>query len=63
MSEFSGTPVNIQYEYTDDMLGSFTGGTIVSGQTAPHPIMSDYDYTPYIQLNAITLGGFDGLNG
>jgi len=44
------------------MLGSFSGGTAPSGATAPHPIFTDANGVPYAQLNAITLGGFNGLN-
>ena len=55
--------VNPQYAYTADILGSFSGGTLPSGTTVPHPIYTNDDGTrEYIQLNAITLGGFNGLN-
>ena len=59
---FSGYGVNVQYEYTIEMLGDFSGGTAPSGITAPHPIYTDANGVPFAQLNAITLGGFNGLN-
>jgi hypothetical protein len=61
---FSGIGVNVQYEYTIGMLGNVSGGTYLnpSGTTAPHPIFTDAYGVPYAQLNAITLGGFNGLN-
>jgi len=57
-----GIGVDVQYEYTIGMLGSFSGGTAPAGSVAPHPIYTDGDGVPYAQLNAITLGGFNGLN-
>ena len=52
-----------QYAYTLDILGSFSGGSAnFSGAYAPHPIYSDADGNTFEQLNAITLGGFNGLN-
>jgi len=52
-----------QYEYTADMLGSFSGGTLPAGTVVPHPIFTNNDgNNEIIQLNAITLGGFNGLN-
>jgi hypothetical protein len=59
---FSGIGVDVQYEYTIDMLGSFSGGTAPEGATAPHPIFTDANGVPLAQLNGITLGGFNGLN-
>lgn len=54
---------NTQYEYTAEMLGSFSGGTLPAGTVVPHPVYTNSDGTvEYIQLNAITLGGFNGLN-
>jgi hypothetical protein len=60
---------NTQYEYTDNILGSFSGGTWdASLGSAPHPEYwsqnSDLSYTgdTVLQLNAIKLGGFNGLN-
>jgi hypothetical protein len=55
--------VNPQYEYTADILGSFSGGTLPAGTVVPHPIFTNNDGSrELIQLNAITLGGFNGLN-
>ena len=54
--------VNVQYDYTSEILGSFSGGTLPPGTTVPHPIYTDANGVPYAQLNAITLGGFNGLN-
>jgi hypothetical protein len=66
MATFSA---NTQYEYSNDILGSFSGGTWESYfGNAPHPEYakpnSDLSYTgnTVVQLNAITLGGFNGLN-
>jgi hypothetical protein len=59
---FSGIGVNVQYEYTIGMLGNVSGGTAPAGAIAPHPIDTDADGTPYAQLNAITIGGVNGLN-
>lgn len=62
---------NTQYQYTNEMLGSFSGGTWTSSYgEAPYPISyKPSDPTDYsssgdtvYQLNAITLGGFNGLN-
>ena len=55
--------VNQQYEYTIGMLGSFSGGTAPSGSTVPYQVMTGEDGNKVIvQLNAISLGGFQGLN-
>jgi hypothetical protein len=58
--------VNSQYEYTIGMLGNFSGGSITEGGPsngfAPHPVFTDAYGVEYIQLNSITLGGFNGLN-
>lgn len=57
---------NTQYEYTIGILGNFSGGSITEGGpangVAPHPIYTDADGVEFVQLNAITLGGFNGLN-
>jgi hypothetical protein len=62
----SGYSVDNQYAYTVEILGNFSGGSITEGGpangTAPHPIFTDAYGVPYAQLNAITLGGFNGLN-
>lgn len=55
--------VNQQYEYGIDILGSVSGGTAPSGSTAPYQVMTSEDGNQtIIQLNAISLGGFQGLN-
>lgn len=62
---FSGISVNEFYEYTAAMLGSFSGGTLPPGTDVPHPgyITEKNGQTiQVVQLNAITLGGFNGLN-
>ena len=62
----SGISVDNQYAYTVEILGNFSGGSITEGGPAngiaPHPIYTDAYGVPYAQLNAITLGGFNGLN-
>lgn len=58
---YTGTSVNEFYEYTADMLGSFSGGTLPPGTQVPHPAYAT-DNGIAIQLNAVTLGGFNGLN-
>lgn len=58
---YTGTSVNQNYEYTAGMLGSFSGGTLPPGTQVPHPAYATENGIA-IQLNAITLGGFDGLN-
>lgn len=63
------TPVisaNTFYEYTNEMFGSFSGGTWVpSVGNVPHPVYpttSGGTETVAIQMNAVTLGGFNGIN-
>lgn len=62
----SGYSVDNQYAYTVEILGNFSGGSITEGGPAngiaPHPIFTDANGVPFAQLNAITLGGFNGLN-
>lgn len=58
---YTGTSVNQNYEYTAEMLGSFSGGTLPAGTQVPHPAYATQNGIA-IQLNAITLGGFNGLN-
>jgi hypothetical protein len=59
----AGLNADEQYAYTLDILGSFSGGSAdFSGAYAPHPIYTDANGVPYAQLNAITIGGFNGLN-
>jgi hypothetical protein len=63
MSTYSA---NTQYDYTVGILGNFSGGSITEGGpangVAPHPIYTDDVGNEFVQLNAITIGGFDGLN-
>jgi hypothetical protein len=61
---FGVLDVNVQYEYTNQMLGSFSGGTWNSSLgDAPHPISVNQEKrVSVIDLSAITLGGFGGLN-
>lgn len=58
--------VNTQYNYSIDILGSFSGGTAPSGSTAPHPVAysekTNSSGDTVIDLSAIKLGGVDGLN-
>jgi hypothetical protein len=62
----SGYSVDNQYAYTVEILGNFSGGSITIGGpangVAPHPIFTDANGVPFAQLNAITLGGVNGLN-
>lgn len=57
---------NTQYDYSIQILGNFSGGSVTQGgpanAVAPHPIYTDADGVEYVQLNAITLGGVNGLN-
>ena len=56
--------VNQQYQYTIGMLGNVSGGSYVtSGTSVPYQVMTSEDGDEVIvQLNAIALGGFNGLN-
>lgn len=58
---YTGTSVNQFYEYTAEMEGSFSGGTLPPGTQVPHPAYATENGIA-IQLNAVTLGGFNGLN-
>ena len=58
---------NTAYEYTNQRLGSFSGGTWTSAlKPAPHPISTrnDVSYTgdTVIDYSSITIGGFNGIN-
>ena len=63
---FTGISVNELYEYSADILGSFSGGTLSSGTTVPYALyVSDTnngETIQVVQLNAISLGGQYGLN-
>ena len=58
--------VNQQYEYGPELLGMYSGGTVVQGTYAPHPIAVSYKTNAsgdtITDLSAITLGGINGLN-
>lgn len=57
----SGTSVDNQYEYTNECCDPASGST-GSGSVVPHPTYSNDLGTPIVQLNAVELGGFNGLN-
>ena len=61
---FGVLEVDVQYEYTNEILGSYSGGTWDSSLgNAPHPIsVNQQKRVAVIDLSAITLGGFGGLN-
>ena len=63
---YSGSSVNAFYEYTAEMLGSFSGGTLPPGTVVPYAQYvtdnNDGTTTQVTQLNAIALGGQYGLN-
>ena len=63
---YSGISVNAFYEYTAEMLGSFSGGTLPPGTVVPYAQYvtdnNDGTTTQVTQLNAIALGGQYGLN-
>jgi len=56
-----GREVNLFYEYSAEILGNFSGGTIPPDTPIPHPIYPS-GLGVAIQMNAITIGGFNGLN-
>ena len=58
------TYVNVQYEYTNQMEGSFSGGTWNSSLgDVPHPQAYVEGTRGWvIDLSAVKLGGFNGLN-
>ena len=60
----TGYSVDTQYAYTNDILGSFSGGTwdALLGN-APHAIYSsESGVCPIIQDNTVAIGGFNGVN-
>ena len=63
---YTGISVNEFYEYTEGMLGSFSGGTFPVGSEVPYALyVSDKnngETIQVVQLNAISLGGQYGLN-
>ncbi len=58
--------VNVQYDYSIEILGDFSGGTAPIGAIAPHPvavsISTGLTGNTINDLSAIALGGFQGLN-
>ena len=54
--------VNVQYDYSINILGNFSGGTAPSGAVAPHPVAVTGSGDTVNDLSAIALGGFQGLN-
>jgi hypothetical protein len=58
--------VNVQYDYTAAILGSFSGGTLPPGTVVPHPvavsISTGLTGDTVTDLSSITIGGFNGLN-
>jgi len=64
-AELPNQPLGVkpQYEYTAAMEGSMSGGTLPAGTVVPHPVWTSNDGSrELIQLNAVTIGGFNGLN-
>jgi hypothetical protein len=57
----TGYSVNEQYEYDSQCCNPPTGAT-TSNTAYPHPIDTDGIGVPFVQLNAVELGGFNGLN-
>jgi hypothetical protein len=63
-TSFGVLNVNVQYDYTNEIFGSFSGGSWNAQYgNVPHPI----NYQPerrltVIDLSSITLGGVNGLN-
>jgi hypothetical protein len=57
---------NTQYDYSVGILGNFSGGSITQGGPsngiAPHPVAFVGTGDTVIDLSAIALGGFNGLN-
>ena len=54
--------VNVQYDYSINILGGFSGGTAPAGSVAPHPVAVSGTGTTVNDLSAIALGGLQGLN-
>jgi hypothetical protein len=58
---------NTYYEYTNQRIGSFSGGAWNSSLgNAPHPQAISYARSTtgdtIVDLSSITIGGFNGLN-
>ena len=54
--------VNVQYDYSIEILGGFSGGTAPVGGIAPHPVAVADNGDNINDLSAIAIGGFQGLN-
>lgn len=56
--------VNVQYDYSAQILGNVSGGTyfVPANLAAPHPVAVVGSGDTVTDLSAITLGGFNGLN-
>lgn len=58
--------VNQPYEYSGQILGKYSGGTIFEGNYAPHPANVTYKTNTtgdtVNDLSAIVIGGINGLN-
>ena len=61
---FGVLDVNVQYDYTNEIFGSFSGGSWESQYgNVPHPINYDPNRRlTVIDLSSITIGGQNGLN-
>jgi len=57
----SGYSVNDQYVYLNECCDPPTG-TTVSGSVVPHAVYTDAAGVPFVELNSVELGGFNGLN-
>ena len=57
----SGYGVNEQYVYLNECCDP-PSGTTVSGSDVPHAVYTDGVGVPFVELNSVELGGFNGLN-
>jgi len=57
----TGYSVDDQYQYTSECCNPPTGET-TSNTAYPYPIDTDGVGVPFVQLNAVRIGGFNGLN-
>jgi len=60
----SNINVNVQYDYSAQILGNVSGGTyfVPANLPAPHPVAVVGSGDTVTDLSAIALGGFNGLN-
>ena len=64
-TQFGVVEVDVQYEYTNGMEGSYSGGTWdASIGNVPHPeaFVAEQKQGTVIDLSAVRIGGFGGLN-